>query len=123
MIQCNDHELYTLSEKQDEFEIVKELFGSGVKIVCLTKGAKGVRVYYRNRNEIASFFRATRNFSNNNKVGCGDVFGAAFIYGYISKRDIFKAAELASSSAEFVASINDLSELNKLKFNVVQRYS
>jgi sugar/nucleoside kinase (ribokinase family) len=123
VIQCNDHELYTLSEKQDEFEIVKELFGSGVKIVCLTKGAKGVRVYYRNRNEIASFFRATRNFSNNNKVGCGDVFGAAFIYSYISNRDIFKAAELASSSAEFVASINDLSELNKLKFNVVQRYS
>lgn len=123
IIQCNQHEIFTLSQKQNEIEIIKEMFDCGVKIVCLTKGESGVRVYYRNKSEIASYFRATKKISDNNKVGCGDVFGAAFIYGYISNGDIFKAAELASSSAEFIASINNLSEFSNLKQNVIKRHS
>lgn len=120
IIQCNKHEIFTLSQKQNEIEIIKEMFDCGVKIVCLTKGESGVRVYYRNKSEIASYFRATKKISDNNKVGCGDVFGAAFFYGYISSGDIFKAAESASSSAEFIASINNLSEFGNLKQNVIE---
>lgn len=123
IIQCNEHEIFTLSEKQNEYEIIEELFNFGVKIVCLTKGASGVKIFYSHKNEIASFFRAVKKISNNNKVGCGDVFGATFFYGYISYGNIFKAAELASSSAEFTASIKQLSEFGKLKDNVVKRFS
>jgi hypothetical protein len=123
IIQCNEDEIFTLSQKQNESEIVKKLFECGVKVVCLTKGESGVRVYYQNKSEVASYFRTTKKISYNNKVGCGDVFGAAFFYGYISSGDIFKAAELASSSAEFIASINNLSEFRKFKQNVIERYS
>ncbi len=123
IIQCNQHEIFTLSQKHNENEIIKEMFECGIKIVCLTKGQLGVRIYYQNKSEVASYFRATKIISYNNKVGCGDVFGAAFFYGYISSGDIFKAAELASSSAEYIASINDLSEFRNLKQNVIKRYS
>jgi sugar/nucleoside kinase (ribokinase family) len=123
IIQCNEHEIFTLSQKQNEIEIIKEMFDCGVKIVCLTKGESGVRVYYQNKSEVASYFWATKKISDNNKVGCGDAFGAAFFYGYISSGDIFKAAESASSSAEFIASINNLSEFRNLKQNVIERYS
>jgi len=123
IIQCNEHEVFTLSNHKNEIDIIKELFQCGVKVVCITKGESGVRVYYKNKSEIASYFRAVKKVSYNNKVGCGDVFGAAFFYGYISSRDIFKAAELASSSAEFIASINNLSEFRNLKQYVIERYS
>lgn len=117
IIQCNEHEIYTLSEKKIEKEIVEELFHSGIKIVCLTKGERGVRIYYQNKNEIASFYRASKKIGFNNKIGCGDVFGAVFFYSYILNENIFEAAEFASSSAEFIASVNDLNELKNLKQN------
>lgn len=117
IIQCNESEIFTLSKKKNENEIVRELFNEGVKIICLTKGERGFRIYYHNKNETASYFRASKNISFNNKIGCGDVFGAAFFYNYILSRNIFQAAELASSSAEFIASINDLTEFKNLKQN------
>ncbi|MFO7523848.1 MAG: carbohydrate kinase family protein [Ignavibacteriaceae bacterium] len=120
IIQCNQHEIFSLSEKQNEYEIIEELFSYGVKVVCLTKGESGVRVFYSHKNEITSYFRPVKQVSSNNKVGCGDAFGAAFFYGYISHRNIFKAAESASSSAEFTASIMQLSEIRNLKANVAK---
>jgi sugar/nucleoside kinase (ribokinase family) len=120
IIQCNEHEILTMSNQKNENKIIKELFEWGVKIVCVTKGESGVRVFYQNKSEVASYFRAAKKISYNNKVGCGDVFGASFFYGYISSGDIFKAAELASSSAEFIASINNLSEFRNLKRNVIE---
>ena len=123
IIQCNHHEIFTLSDQKNENKIIKELFKCGVKVVCLTKGEAGVRVYYQNKSEVAYYFRTAKKISYNTKVGCGDVFGAAFFYGYISSGDIFKTAELASSSAEFIASINNLSEFRNLKQNVIERYS
>jgi sugar/nucleoside kinase (ribokinase family) len=120
IIQCNEHEIFTLSNQKNENEIIKEMFECGIKFMLVTKGESGVRVYYRNKSEIASYFRATKKVSYNNKIGCGDVFGAVFFYGYISSGDIFKAAELASSSAEFIASINNLSEFRNLKRNVIE---
>lgn len=123
IIQCNEHEVFTLFNYKNKIDIIKELFQCGVKVVCVTKGESGVSVYYKNKSEVASYFRAVKKVSYNNKVGCGDVFGAAFFYGYISCSDIFKAAESASSSAEFIASINNLSEFKNLKQNVIEQYS
>ena len=120
IIQCNEHEIFTLSNQKNENEIIKEMFDCGIKIILVTKGESGVRVYYRNKSEIASYFRATKKVSYNNKIGCGDVFGAVFFYGYISSGNIFKAVESASTSAEFIASINNLSEFRNLKRNVIE---
>ncbi|MCJ7555167.1 MAG: carbohydrate kinase family protein [Ignavibacteriaceae bacterium] len=120
IIQCNEHEIFTLSDKKTEIEIVEHLFNCGIKIVCITKGKIGSKIYYKNKNEVASYFRSTRKISNNNNVGCGDVFGAAFFYGYISTGNITQAAELSASSSEYIASINNLSEFIKLKENVVR---
>lgn len=123
VLQCNEYEILTLSDKKNEIEIIEELFKYRIKIICLTKGELGSKIYYKNKDEVASFFISTRTLSYNNKIGCGDVFGAAFFYSYISDRNIFKSAEIASLSAEFIASITNLSEFGKLKLNVIKRFS
>lgn len=120
ILQCNENELLTLSKTDDELEIINEMLETGIRIICLTKGKKGVRIFYKNKNEIASYYRATKNISINNTVGLGDGFGAAFFYSYISNNNLFSAADTAASTAEFLASINDLSDFSKLKNYVSQ---
>lgn len=100
IIQVNQNELFTLSQKKNEFEIVEEIFGVGVKILCVTKGEHGARVYYKNQNEIASYFIAARRIKNPNIIGCGDVFGASFFYSYIRNKNVIDSLTNAVTNAE-----------------------
>ncbi len=100
IIQVNQNELFTLSQKKNELEIVEEIFGVGVKILCVTKGELGARVYYKNQNEIASYFIAARRIKNPNIIGCGDVFGASFFYGYIRNKNAVNSLTKAVVKAE-----------------------
>jgi sugar/nucleoside kinase (ribokinase family) len=100
IIQVNQNELYTLSHKKIEMEIVEELFGCGVKILCVTKGEVGAKVYFKNQNEIASYFVAARKIIKPNIIGCGDVFGASFFYSYIRNKNAVNSLTNAVTNAE-----------------------
>jgi sugar/nucleoside kinase (ribokinase family) len=100
IIQVNQNELYTLSHKKIEMEIVQELFSFGVKILCVTKGDLGARVYYKNQDEIASYFVSARKIINPNIIGCGDIFGASFFYSYIRNKNVINSLTNAVANAE-----------------------
>lgn len=100
IIQVNQNELFTLSRKKNELEIINELFGYGIKVICVTKGEFGARVYYKNKNEIATYFIAARKINNPNVIGCGDVFGASFFYSYIRNKNAIDSLTNAVVSAE-----------------------
>jgi sugar/nucleoside kinase (ribokinase family) len=103
IIQVNQNELFTLSHKKNELEIVDEIFGFGVTVLCVTKGEIGARVYYKSQNEIASYFIAARKINNPNIIGCGDVFGASFFYSYIrNKNAIDSLTKAVLKSEQFV---------------------
>ncbi len=100
IIQVNQNELFSLSHKKIEIEIVEELFSYGIKILCVTKGEFGARVYFKNQNEIASYFVAARKIDNPNVIGCGDVFGASFFYSYIRNKNVIDSLTNAVTNAE-----------------------
>lgn len=100
IIQVNQNELYTLSQKKNEFEIIQEMFQYGVKVLCVTKGDKGAKVYYKNENEVISYFIAANKIKNPNVIGCGDVFGASFFYGYIRNKNVIDSLTNAVAKAE-----------------------
>jgi sugar/nucleoside kinase (ribokinase family) len=100
IIQVNQSELFTLSQKKNEIEIVEELFNYGVNIVCVTKGELGAKVYFKNSNEILSYFIAARKINNPNVIGCGDVFGASFFYSYIRNKNVLDSLSNAVATAE-----------------------
>jgi sugar/nucleoside kinase (ribokinase family) len=100
IIQVNQNELYTLSHKKIEMEIVEELFSYGIKILCVTKGELGARVYFKNQNEIASYFVSAKKINNPNVIGCGDVFGASFFYSYIRNKNVIDSLTKAVAYAE-----------------------
>lgn len=100
IIQVNQNELFTLSQNKLEREIVVEMFELGIKILCVTKGALGAKVYFKDSNEILSYFIAARKINNPNVIGCGDVFGASFFYSYIRNKNVYDSLFNAVTKAE-----------------------
>ena len=78
IIQVNQNELFSLSSKKRESEIVEEIFSHGIKVLCITMGELGAKVFYPQQDEIISCFISAKKISNPISVGCGDVFGASF---------------------------------------------
>jgi sugar/nucleoside kinase (ribokinase family) len=102
IVQVNQFELFTISKKESEPEIVEEIISLGVQYFCITKGEQGAKVYYNHNGEINSYFISARKVNNPHLIGCGDVFGAAFFYSYIRKRDVIESINTAIKAAELL---------------------
>jgi sugar/nucleoside kinase (ribokinase family) len=123
ILQVNEEEIKTISDENDEINIVKEMFSYGVKIFIITKDKLGVRAYLKNGEEIESIFISALKVTAVNKVGCGDIFGAVFFYNYIRKGDIIDSLITANSAAGVSTTYLQISDFNKLKNDVFQRLS
>ena len=108
IIQVNQHELFTLSDKKEQMDIVSEVLNAGTKYLILTMEDLGARVFYLENGEINSVFKPA------NKIGCGDIFGAVFFYAYLKQSNINVSLEKANYAAGSAAAGVDLKELNKL---------
>ncbi len=100
IIQVNQSELFTLSDKSTEMEVVTEMFNYGVKILCVTKGEVGAKIYSQKTGEIHSYFVTAKKINNPNVIGCGDVFGSAFFYNYIKTKNENNSLDNAVKTAE-----------------------
>lgn len=100
VIQVNQSELFTLSDRNTEVEIISEIFSYGVKILCVTKGDIGAKIYFNKSKEIISYFIAAQKIKNPNVIGCGDVFGASFFYSYIRNKNEIDSLNQAVALSE-----------------------
>lgn len=100
IIQVNQSELFTLSDRNSEDEIVSELFSYGVKVLCVTKGDIGAKIYFLESDEIISYFIAAQKIGNPNTIGCGDVFGASYFYTYIKNKNEIESLNYAVTLSE-----------------------
>jgi sugar/nucleoside kinase (ribokinase family) len=123
IIQVNEHELFTLSDKTDKYEIIKYVLHSGPGQLILTMGDKGVRVYFMEKGEVKSIFLSAIKINTLNKVGCGDVFGAVYFYYYVKSKNILEALKLANIAGGLTATYNRISDFDKLKNDVLSRYN
>ncbi|MHC1738781.1 MAG: carbohydrate kinase family protein [Ignavibacteriaceae bacterium] len=122
IIQVNENELLTLSSLDKEPDIAKYLFSLGVKVLIITKGEKGVTMYYVEKEEIRYASLDAIDIVTVNRIGCGDMFGSVFFYYYLKTKDLRKSLELANLAAGCLASYADLKEIGKLKNDVFTRY-
>ena len=121
VLQVNEIEFSSLFSCDDKREIIKIIFGCGVKILIVTKGELGASVYYKKNEEIISTFVSSLKFETKNKVGCGDVFGAVFFYNYIKDKNIDKALKLANIAGGCAASYDKIENFDRLKKDVYER--
>jgi len=123
IVQANDHELFTLSEKISEKEIAEELLQCGAKIILVTKGDRGASFYTLINDELLSKTIPAIKVETKNKVGCGDVFGAAFFSSYIKDKNIEKAFALANIAGGCIASYSEIKKMKDLQHDVLARFS
>ncbi|MFN3871854.1 MAG: carbohydrate kinase family protein [Ignavibacterium sp.] len=100
ILQANENEFKTLGNYQSEYEQAKYLLGLGIKIILLTNGSKGAKVFFREKEEILSYFVSARKIILTNTVGCGDTFGATFFYNYIRTKNVYQSLSFAVIKTE-----------------------
>ena len=123
IIQVNKNELKTLTEKETEEGIIKEVLSYGIKYLILTLEDNGAKIFFKEDDAVKSIYEPAIKVDLKNKVGCGDVFGAVFFYSYISQKEknITKALKRANIAAGCTAFYEDMSEFKNLKKDVFLR--
>ena len=118
ILQVNETEFGYLFDLKDEKEILDKLFTLGIKILIVTKGGTGARVYYKMKDELVSSFVSSAKKNIKNNVGCGDIFGAVFFYSYICKNNIDNALRLANNAAGIAVAYDNLEKFERFRNDV-----
>lgn len=90
----NDKELKGLTRAELD-EGARLLLKKGVQIIGLHYGDKGCIIFTEQGNLQIPSFRVPLN----NPTGTGDIFNAAFIYGYLQEWELVKIGKFANASA------------------------
>ena len=121
ILQVNEIEFSSLFYYKNQKDIVKKLFDIGIKILLITNGDGGARVFYKKDDEVAATSVSSIKVKTKNMVGCGDVFGAVFFYNYIKDQNIIKALKLANIAGGCTASYDKIQDFERLKTDVYER--
>lgn len=123
MVQVNENELRTLSSKESENEIALEALHCGLKCLIVTKGELGSKIYSLENGELKSYFQSAIKINSLNKIGCGDVFGAAFFTSYLKNKNLAQAARFANAAAGVTAGYREIKDFRKLKDDTFARFN
>ena len=115
ILQVNESELLTLSIKEEEENIIEELFFYGINQIIITRAERGAIVFFKENNLIKSFHKDALQVETANKVGCGDVFGAVYFYNYIKNKNVILALERANLFAGIAATYSQTIDFINLK--------
>jgi len=114
IIQVNDLEAKTITPYDEEEKIAMEIFSKGAKQLIITKGELGAKLYYLRNGELNFIFQSAVKTKAGNKIGLGDVFGAAYFYNYIKSGNSFSSLDIAVNASGLAAGIDGLSKLKSL---------
>ncbi len=117
ILQCNESELKTIVQYQNEVNSADKILSSGPNILIVTKSDRGAQVYFRAKEEVKNLIVNAIKVNSVNKIGCGDIFGAVFFYTYISTNDILVSLNAANKAGAIAASRNDLIILPEIELN------
>jgi sugar/nucleoside kinase (ribokinase family) len=123
VLQANESELKTLSNKSEEITIVEELFSYGIKQIVITRSEKGATVFCKENDSIKSSHVNALRVNTINKVGCGDVFGAVYFYNCIKNNKIQLALEQANLYAGISTTYIGAKDFLNLKNDANERIS
>lgn len=115
ILQTNESELLTLSDKNDETQIIEELFSFGIRQIIITKAERGATVYLREDGITKKYHKDAVRVKLVNKVGCGDVFGAVYFYNYIKNKNVLLTLELANLYAGIATTYSEANNYLNLK--------
>ena len=100
IIQCNENELKTISDLENEYDAAVCVLNSGPKILVITKGERGATCYLGDENDISKLDLQAEKVEVKNKVGCGDIFGTVFFYSYLDSGNLEYSLKSANKTVK-----------------------
>lgn len=122
-IQMSEKEALGLTaERYDEKTLTNHLMPLMVETLLITRSDRGVTVIVQDiHKKLTQKDMAGVSFGKTvDTTGCGDVFGAAFLYQYIKSKDSFVAAEFANKTAALNATLKGTKGLEGLRSSLEQ---
>ncbi len=100
-VQLNEEEIAGLSvEKLTEQQTVGHLLTLSTKGVLVTRGERGASLFCNDHKHVVRKDIVGVNVERaRDTTGCGDVFGAAFLYHYVKTGDLLASTEFANRVA------------------------
>jgi 5-dehydro-2-deoxygluconokinase len=96
-------------------EAIKKILDTGVKVLVVKKGSKGVEIYTKDAKPVPVPGFPVEVL---NVLGAGDAFASGFIYGYLSGWDLYKSCRMGNASGAWVVQkegcANDMPTLKEL---------
>jgi sugar/nucleoside kinase (ribokinase family) len=122
-IQMSEEEALGLSaERYDEATLINHLMSLMVETLIITRGNRGVTAIVQDiHKKLTRKDFESESFGDIiDTTGCGDVFGAAFLFQFLKSKDSFIAIEFANKSAALNATFRHTSELEGLRSKLEQ---
>ncbi|RPI04412.1 MAG: carbohydrate kinase family protein [Ignavibacteriae bacterium] len=122
-IQMSEEEALGLSaERYDEKTLTNHMMPLMVETLLITRSERGVTVIVQDiHKKLTQKDIAGVSFGPTvDATGCGDVFGAAFLYNLLKSKDSFIAAEFANKAAALNATFQGTRELQGLRAKLEQ---
>jgi sugar/nucleoside kinase (ribokinase family) len=124
IVQVNNSELFTISDKKNEEDAALQILSSNVKILIITKESAGSKIFTLKNKEILSTFIPSEKIICTNKIGCGDVFGGIFFYNYLaSNKDELTALKLANIAGALTASKTNSKDFINFRNDILSRHT
>jgi sugar/nucleoside kinase (ribokinase family) len=122
-IQLSEQEALGLSaDHYDETKLANHLMSLMVETLLLTRGERGATIIVQDKHK-----KLTRKDIEGvsfgptaDTTGCGDVFGAAFLFQNLKAKDSFLAAEFANKAAAYNATLRGAQDLDGLRSKLEQ---
>jgi len=118
ILQANETEIMCCGTAETEELIVENILNLGVKIVLVTKGNLGSRMYYKIEGETNSIFAKAHPVTTINKVGCGDLFGATYFMSFLANNDPIKSLYYANAAGAAVSTYDSTALIKNLKNDI-----
>jgi sugar/nucleoside kinase (ribokinase family) len=116
-IQMSEEEAAGLTaERYDEPTLINQLMPLMVHALAITRGARGLTLITQHNKKLTRHqVEGVTAGATGTPTGCGDVFGAAFLYQYIVSHDFVKAAQFANDVAAMNATMEHPDQLDMLR--------